>query len=206
MRRILCALAAGLAMGMAGQGIAADSPEAAVKYRQSVMKAIGGHMGSIAAVVKGEVSHGPHVANHARGIKDMSLIVPDIFPPNSTYDDYNKTDALPEIWKEPDKFKKAVEAFQKAAASEKDLDEWVNYWVLEPGDHEGYLQRLGADRLHRLRGRAAVDAWQYDLQKLLPAGPGDRPAGPLERMTVAAAHLTSPRAWIIAGGSRRPEI
>ena len=65
-----------------------------MKYRQSVMKAIGGHMGSIAAVVKGEVSHGPHVANHARGIKDMSLIVPDIFPPNSTYDDYNKTDGV----------------------------------------------------------------------------------------------------------------
>ncbi len=117
MSRILCALAAGLAIGLAGQGLAADSPEAAVKYRQSVMKAIGGHTGAIAAVVKGEVSHGPHVANHARGIKDMSLLVPDIFPPNSTHDDYNKTNALPEIWKEPAKFKQALEAFQKAAAN-----------------------------------------------------------------------------------------
>ena len=116
MRKVLCALAAGLAMGLAGQGFAADSSEAAVKYRQSVMKAIGGHMGSIAAVVKGEVSHGAHVANHARGIKDMSLIVPDIFPSNSTYDDYDKTNALPEIWKEPAKFKKAIEGFQQAAA------------------------------------------------------------------------------------------
>ncbi len=116
MRRILCALAAGLAMGLAGQSFAADSSEAAVKYRQAVMKAIGGHMGSIAAVVKGEVSHGAHVANHARGIKDMSLIVGDVFPPNSTYDDYDKTDALPAIWKEPAKFKQAVEAFQQAAA------------------------------------------------------------------------------------------
>ncbi len=116
MRKILCALAAGLAVGVVGQGLAADSPEAAVKYRQSVMKAIGGHMGAISAVVKGEVSHSPHVANHARGIKEMSLIVPDIFPPNSTYEDFKETNALPEIWKEPAKFKQAVEAFQQAAA------------------------------------------------------------------------------------------
>ena len=136
MKKCTCLLAVGLALGVAGQGLAADSPEAAVKYRQSVMKAIGGHMGAIAAVVKGEVSHGPHVANHARGIQDMSLIVPDIFPPNSTYDDYNKTDALPEIWKQPEKFKQAVQAFQAAAA---DFAQ-----VAESGDSGAIAAGLGA--------------------------------------------------------------
>ncbi len=116
MRRTLCALAGGLALSMAGQGLAADSPENLVKYRQSVMKAIGGHTGAIAAVVKGEVSHGSHVANHARGIKDMSLIVPDIFPANSGPDSFEKTRALPAIWKDPGKFKQAVTNFQAAAA------------------------------------------------------------------------------------------
>ena len=136
MKKCGCLLAVGLALGMAGQSLAADSPEAAVKYRQAVMKAIGGHMGAIAAVVKGEVGHGPHVANHARGIKDMSLIVDDIFPANSTFDNYNKTNALPAIWKEPEKFKKAVDAFKAAAA---DFER-----VAESGDKGAIAAGLGA--------------------------------------------------------------
>jgi cytochrome c556 len=116
MRRVLCALTAGLALGLAGQALGADSPENLVKYRKSVMKAIGGHTGAIAAVVKGEVSYGTHVANHARGIKDMSLIVPEIFPDNSGPMDYADTGALPGIWEESAKFKQAVTAFQSAAA------------------------------------------------------------------------------------------
>ncbi|MDH3593526.1 MAG: cytochrome c [Rhodospirillales bacterium] len=136
MRRVLCALTAGLALGLAGQALAADSPENLVKYRQSVMKAIGGHTGAIAAVVKGEVSFGAHVANHARGIKDMSLIVPDIFPANSGPMDYADTGALPEIWEEPAKFKLAVSAFQSAAAKFAD--------IAEAGDRQAIADGLGA--------------------------------------------------------------
>lgn len=116
MRRSISLLIAIGAIAIAGQAVAADTPENLVKYRQAVMKAIGGHTGSIAAVVKGEVAFGSHVAAHARGIKDMSLLVDDIFPPNSTYDDYDKTAALPAIWKEPAKFKQAVDNFKAAAA------------------------------------------------------------------------------------------
>jgi cytochrome c556 len=136
MRKSLCALAVGLAMGLAGQGLAADAPEDLVKYRQSVMKAIGGHMGSIAAVVKGQVSYGPHVANHARGIKDMSLIVPDIFPPDSGPDRFGKTNALAEIWQQPAKFKLAVTNFQAAAAKFAQ--------IAETGDQAAIAGGLGA--------------------------------------------------------------
>ncbi len=116
MKRIICALAAGLALGLAGQSLAAGSPENLVKYRQAVMKAIGGHTAAIASVVKGETSYGAHVANHARGIKDMSLIVQDVFPPESGPDSFKDTRALPKIWAEPAKFQEAVTAFQSAAA------------------------------------------------------------------------------------------
>ncbi len=116
MKRIICALAAGLALGLAGQSLAAGSPENLVKYRQAVMKAIGGHTAAIASVVKGETSYGAHVANHARGIKDMSLIVQDVFPPESGPDSFKDTRALPKIWAEPAKFQEAVTAFQGAAA------------------------------------------------------------------------------------------
>jgi cytochrome c556 len=136
MRRVLCALTAGLALSLAGQALAADSPENLVKYRQSVMKAIGGHMGSIAAVVKGEVGFTGHVASHARDIKDMSLIVPDIFPANSGPMDYADTGALPEIWEDPAKFKLAVSAFQSAAAK--------FATVAEGGDMNAIGEGLGA--------------------------------------------------------------
>ena len=136
MKRTLCALSAGLALSLAGQGLAADSPENLVKYRQSVMKAIGGHTGAIAAVVKGEVSFGAHVANHARGIKDMSLIVPDIFPPNSGPMDYADTGALPAIWEQQAKFKEAITAFQSAAAKFAE--------IAEGGDRQAIAAGLGA--------------------------------------------------------------
>ncbi|MDH3473736.1 MAG: cytochrome c [Rhodospirillales bacterium] len=136
MNRIIAALAAGLALGLAAQGAAAQSSENLVKYRQSVMKAIGGHTGAIAAVVKGEVAYGDHVAGHARGIKEMSLIVQDIFPPESGPDSFKETRALAKIWAEPDKFKEAVGAFRKAAA---DFAE-----VAEGGDMAAIGDGLGA--------------------------------------------------------------
>ena len=109
------ALCAGLvALAAAGSAPAADSPENLVKYRQSVMKAIGGHTGAIASVVKGEASFGGHVANHARGIKEMSLLVKDIFPAG-TGSDSVETRALPAIWAKQDDFKAAVAAFEDAA-------------------------------------------------------------------------------------------
>ena len=86
-----------------------------------------------------------------------------------------------------------IVAFQEAARSSDSLKKWVEYWVLGPADHAAYLRRLGAPRLHRLRGRAAADAWRLDLEELLPGGPPDAPAGPLEAMTVAAARLAAER-------------
>ena len=136
MKRLIWASAVGLAIIVAGQSMAADSPEDLVKYRKSVMKAIGGHTGAIAAVVKGQVSYGAHVAKHARGIKDMSLIVSDVFPANSGPDSFKDTRALAKIWAEPAKFKEAVTAFQQAAAKFAD--------IAEGGDSAAIAAGLGA--------------------------------------------------------------
>ena len=135
MKRSIFVLAAGLALGIAAQAMA-DTPENQVKYRKSVMKAIGGHMGSIAAVVKGEVGHTGHVASHARGIKDMSLIVSDIFPANSGPDSFADTAALPAIWKDSAKFKQVTSDFQAAAAK--------FAAVAESGDMNAIGEGLGA--------------------------------------------------------------
>lgn len=114
MRKGIVLGAALVAFAVAAPSLAQNSPENMVKYRQSVMKAIGGHTGAIASVVKGEVSFGGHVANHARGIKEMSGLVKDIFPAG-TGSDSLETRALPAIWAKPDDFKAAVAAFEDAA-------------------------------------------------------------------------------------------
>ena len=115
MRKSTCVLAGALVTVWLGQALAADSAKSLVEYRQAVMKSIGANASAIGMIVKGEVSYTGQIPEHADAILEMSFLVPDIFPPNSTYDDYEKTDALPAIWKEPDKFKAAVKDFQEAA-------------------------------------------------------------------------------------------
>ena len=48
----------------AGSAFAAE--DGAVKYRQSVMKALGGHMGATARIVKGDAGAKHHLVAHAR--------------------------------------------------------------------------------------------------------------------------------------------
>ena len=71
----IAAVAAGV-----GMASAADESENVIKYRQNVMRSIGGHTGAIAAVVKGEVSFGAHVAAHAEALAATSQQIVDMFP------------------------------------------------------------------------------------------------------------------------------
>jgi len=48
------------------------------------------------------------------------------------------------------------------AATRTDFDAWVRHWVLEPATHEGYLGRLGDERLRWLEARTDPDSWHED--------------------------------------------
>ena len=91
---------------------AADEPANVIKYRQKVMSGISAHIGSIAAVLSGEVSYTGHVAAHARAMHDASLMIDDIFPAGSGV---GETRAKPEIWQNRAKFEAATKAFQAAS-------------------------------------------------------------------------------------------
>ena len=93
----------------------AFSDEATIKYRQSIYKSIGGHMGALAAIVKGEVPFTDDVGAHAQGLADLAQIAGHVFPEGS--DKGAETEALPVIWEKPDEFKKRVADFQAAAAN-----------------------------------------------------------------------------------------
>ncbi len=111
-RGVLLAGAVALLSTAAGPAAHADA-SADVKYRQAVMKALGNHMGSIAAIAKGEVGHAGHMAGHAAAIDALASMTGDVFPEGSGGD---ATRAKDEIWRDAAGFEAAVEAFRAAAA------------------------------------------------------------------------------------------
>jgi cytochrome c556 len=105
-----------LSVGLAAPAAAIDEPENVIKYRQAVMKSMGAHAAAIVKVVKGEVSFVGHVAAHARGINEMSKLIPDIFPMGTGNDAFADTRALPDIWKDRAKFDAAAKMLQSESA------------------------------------------------------------------------------------------
>jgi len=83
------------------------------EYRESVMKAVGGHTSAIAAIVKNEVPFTDDFKAHVAALNDLAPMTDHIFPEGSAGD---HGDALPAIWERPEDFRKAVEAFKEAAA------------------------------------------------------------------------------------------
>lgn len=96
---------------------AATLPEDAIKYRKVVMNAMAGHIAAVSLVFAGKVEHQQHQLNHADALADIGEELGSLFPAGSGA---GKTDALPAIWQEADKFKQAVEAGRIATAQLRD--------------------------------------------------------------------------------------
>lgn len=104
-------------LGLLVASVAVHADEAAVEYRQDIMTSVGGHMKAIVKLVKGEVDHTGDMGILATNMVGLSEIAAQIFPEGSNMGD---TDALPEIWSEPEEFAGRLGAFQDAARA---LDE-----------------------------------------------------------------------------------
>jgi acyl CoA:acetate/3-ketoacid CoA transferase alpha subunit/acyl CoA:acetate/3-ketoacid CoA transferase beta subunit len=50
----------------------------------------------------------------------------------------------------------------RAATRADDFDAWMRHWFLEVEDQGDYLDRLGGDRVARLRDKGRVDSWRDD--------------------------------------------
>ncbi len=79
--------------------------------------------------------------------------------------------------------------FRHACRTPADLDAWLARWVLEPGGHDGYLERLGPGRLDALRARGRADSWEAELEELGDGVDWDAPPTPTEGMVLAAADV-----------------
>jgi cytochrome c556 len=99
----------------AGTALAVSADEgAAIKYRQAVMKAVGGHMGGSVAIIKGKVPYEGDLVAHARGLNDMANIAANAFKQKT---EGGKTRAKPDIWKDGDDFSQKIADLKKATAA-----------------------------------------------------------------------------------------
>ncbi len=87
-----------------------------IKYRQNNYKAVGGHMGAIGAILKGEVAHKDQLSVHTDAIAAIAANAETLFPAGSG-PDAGETRALPVIWTDAAEFQKVVDGFKTAAAN-----------------------------------------------------------------------------------------
>ncbi len=111
-RMALAAVMAAAVIG--GSASAANAPEHVIKYRQNLMKAVGGHIGNVALLVKGQVDFSGGLVTDAQAIVDL-LENAGITFPEGTAD--GKTKARPEIWQDREKFDRSLDdSISKARA------------------------------------------------------------------------------------------
>lgn len=92
----------------------AAEPENYIKYRQAMMKAIGGHMGASTQILRGRVPEQQDLVMHARALADLSKDLTRVFPEGS---DFGETQAKIEIWDNWDDFKAAANQARDATAA-----------------------------------------------------------------------------------------
>lgn len=83
-----------------------------IKYRQSLMSAIGANMGSIGDILKHQLDRPGAIANHAGQMADAAALIAPAFRDRVTA---GPTDARPAIWKDWAKFEQAVADYEAAA-------------------------------------------------------------------------------------------
>jgi len=95
---------------MAGMANAGDKET--VEYRKNQMAVLGGHMGSLVAIVKGEVPFTDDLGYHADG---LAAAAPKVIPVFETEAMTDKSNALPDIWKDWPTFEKAALNLEKTS-------------------------------------------------------------------------------------------
>jgi len=107
------AAAACLAAGAHAQADAARADEGALKYRQSLMSAVGGDMAALSNLMKYGLGVPGAAAVHAEGLASHAKLVAAAFQRKVSE---GPTDAKPAIWEKPAEFRQAVETFQTETA------------------------------------------------------------------------------------------
>jgi cytochrome c556 len=115
MRRLITTLLVASVVSTAAS--AATAPADAIKYRQAVMEGMSAHVTAIALINFGKVDHPEYLKSHANALAELAAQTKVLFPAGT---DTGKTEALPLIWQEQEKFNKLVSDVEAAAAKLRD--------------------------------------------------------------------------------------
>ena len=98
-----------LSLALAGLiALPALAQEGAIKYRQSVMKAVGAHYSAMDSILKGTGGQARDLKVHADALAALAKVAAKVFPEGS---DFGITRAKEDIWENPKEFKKVIQAF-----------------------------------------------------------------------------------------------
>jgi cytochrome c556 len=96
---------------------AETSPADAIKYRKTVMQAMGAHVAGVFMINSGRVDHPEYLKSQVTALADLGAQGKVLFPAGSGVGD---TEALPLIWEEQEQFGKLVAALDKSTADLRD--------------------------------------------------------------------------------------
>lgn len=113
--RAVAAAAAVALTVLAPAAASAMEAEAAVKYRQEIMKAIGGHLTPVVMVLKGEVPYAEQMPANAALLAETAKLALLPFEQNTAGSGI-KTTAKDEIWSEWEKFSGGMKKMEETTA------------------------------------------------------------------------------------------
>ena len=116
-RNFAPALIACLLASLSTPTLAATAPADAIKYRKAVMEAMAAHVSAYLLINMGKVEHQDHLKAHVDALAGMGSEVKVLFPAGT---DVGKTDALPLIWKESERFGELASRLEKSSAELRD--------------------------------------------------------------------------------------
>ena len=101
--------------------IAEMNVDGMIKYRQNVMKSLGGHVGAVDRLVRGQVPLMDQLEMHATAARDVAQTITTLFPADSIPPEAEfagatvATEALATIAEKPEEFEKATQEAIDAA-------------------------------------------------------------------------------------------
>lgn len=105
------ALAMGASAMAQAESIAMDKIEPTIKYRQSVMSAMGGMLGIAVGQLRDGITDGPDLDQVAATLQALSTNMPALFPEGT---DFGETHAKAAVWSEREAFEKAATETEEA--------------------------------------------------------------------------------------------
>jgi acyl CoA:acetate/3-ketoacid CoA transferase alpha subunit/acyl CoA:acetate/3-ketoacid CoA transferase beta subunit len=111
---------------------------------------------------------------------------------------------VPELTQYAEDYQYMYEVNQAARRGKEALLEWIDEWILSCETHDAFIEKLGADRVKRLRGKAQANVW---FEEILSAATGE--LGENDRhgeLPVGADSFLASEMMLVAAARKQTEL